>query len=102
VIAMTIACAAVLAALVASTPPPSSAVPSFDAFSSAGIVMAQLVPTASDAGRPTVCTEQYAPVCGRLNNVIKTYSNQCYARAAGADVIAQGPCPGAVAPPGQR
>jgi hypothetical protein len=98
---MTIACAAVLTALVA-TMPPSSGVPSFDAFSSAGIVMTQFAPTDSDARRPTVCTEQYAPVCGRLNNVIMTYSNQCYARAAGADVIAHGPCPGAVAPPGQR
>jgi hypothetical protein len=101
VIAMTIACAAVLAALVAAMPP-SSAMPSFDAFSPVGIVMTQLAPTDSDARRPTVCTEQYAPVCGRLSNVIKTYSNQCYARAAGADVIAQAPCPGAVAPRGQR
>jgi hypothetical protein len=41
-------------------------------------------------------------VCRRLSNVIKTHSNQCYARAAGADVIAQAPCPGAVAPRGQR
>jgi orotate phosphoribosyltransferase len=42
--------------------------------------------------RPTVCTEQYLPVCGKINNVTKTYSNACFARAAGAKVIAQGPC----------
>jgi Kazal-type serine protease inhibitor domain len=42
--------------------------------------------------RPTVCTEQYLPVCGKINNVTKTYSNVCFARAAGAKVIAQGPC----------
>jgi hypothetical protein len=42
--------------------------------------------------RPTVCTEQYLPVCGRINTVVKTYSNACFARAAGATVIAQGPC----------
>jgi hypothetical protein len=42
--------------------------------------------------RPSVCTEQYAPVCGKLNGVTKTYSNSCYAAAEGAKVIAQGPC----------
>lgn len=42
--------------------------------------------------RPTVCTEQYLPVCGRIGRVIKTYPNACYAHAAGAKVIAQGPC----------
>jgi hypothetical protein len=52
--------------------------------------------------RPTVCTEQYAPVCGRLNKVEKTYSNQCYARAAGAEVIAQGPCSSSSAPHSPR
>ncbi len=60
----------------------------------AGITTAQLAPQEPDTRRPTVCTEQYAPVCGRLNDVIKTYPNQCYARAAGAEVIAQGPCTG--------
>jgi hypothetical protein len=42
--------------------------------------------------RPTVCTEQYAPVCGELNGVSKTYSNACFAAADGAKIIAQGPC----------
>ena len=42
--------------------------------------------------RPTVCTEQYLPVCGRIGRITKTYSNACFARAAGAEVIAQGPC----------
>jgi hypothetical protein len=65
-------------------------------------VTAQLEPRDSSARRPTVCTEQYAPVCGRIEGVLKTYSNQCYARAGGAEVIAQGPCTGSVVPPGPR
>lgn len=39
-----------------------------------------------------VCTQEYAPVCARLGGNTATYSNQCFARAAGAEVIAQGPC----------
>jgi len=42
--------------------------------------------------RPTICNEQYLPVCGELNGAKKTYSNACFAAAAGAKVIAQGPC----------
>jgi hypothetical protein len=42
--------------------------------------------------RPQMCTEQYAPVCGQINGVTKTYSNACFARVDGAEVIAQGPC----------
>ena len=39
-----------------------------------------------------VCTQEYAPVCARLGGNMTTYSNQCFAKAAGAEVIAQGPC----------
>ena len=42
--------------------------------------------------RPSVCTQQYAPVCGELNGVTKTYPNACFAAADGAKIIAQGPC----------
>ena len=49
--------------------------------------------------RPTVCTEQFAPVCGRIGTVQKTYSNACFARADGATVIAEGPCAGGGAAP---
>ena len=90
--AMIVECAVVLSVLAASSSP---AVPAF-------AMTAQLVPAVPDGRRPAVCTEQYAPVCGRLDNVTKTYSNQCYARAAGATVIAQGRCSGAVTPPGPR
>jgi len=72
--------------------------PAAHALSPIGIVKPQPAPAEPDTRRPTVCTEQYAPVCGRLNNVVKTYPNQCYARAAGAEIIAQGPCGGRIGP----
>jgi hypothetical protein len=50
-----------------------------------------------DMPRATFCTEQYLPVCGRIAGLLRTYSNACFARAAGADVVASGPCQ-----PGQR
>ena len=77
---MTIACVAALAAFAASASP-LPATP------------AQYTPPRE--GAPTVCTEQYAPVCGRIDNVIRTFSNACYARAAGAEIVALGPCGGA-------
>lgn len=48
---------------------------------------------AREGMRPTVCTEQYAPVCARTGDVLKTYSNACFAHAGGATLVAQGPCP---------
>ena len=54
-------------------------------------VCALVVPLVA-AADAVVCTEQYAPVCGRIGSVTKTYSNTCFARADGATVIAQGPC----------
>jgi hypothetical protein len=72
--------------------------PAAHALSPIGIVKPQPAPTEPDTRRPTVCTEQYAPVCGRLNNVVKTFPNQCYARAAGAEIIALGPCGGQIGP----
>ena len=98
---MTIVRAVLLAALVAAASPVSAA-PAPHAYSPAGIVTVQLAPADPGPHRPSVCTEQYAPVCARLNNALKTYSNQCYARAAGAEVIAPGPCTGSVVPRGPR
>jgi Kazal-type serine protease inhibitor domain len=43
--------------------------------------------------RPIFCTEQYAPVCGRVGAEYKTYSNSCLARAAGAKIVQDGRCP---------
>jgi len=63
---------------------------------------AQLEPNDMGKRRPTVCTEQYEPVCGRINGVRKTYSNRCYARADGADIVAQGRCAGLRVEPGPR
>jgi hypothetical protein len=41
---------------------------------------------------PTVCTEQYVPVCGRVGTRLRSYSNACFARLAGAAVVAGGQC----------
>lgn len=40
--------------------------------------------------RPEACTEQYQPVCG-CND--RTYSNTCFAHAAGVSVKSSGECP---------
>jgi hypothetical protein len=98
---MIIARAALLAAQIARASRLSAALAQTIVLAT-GTVTAQLEPKDSSPRRPTVCTEQYAPVCGRSNGVLKTYSNQCYARADGADIIAQGPCTGSVIPPGPR
>jgi len=85
---MTIAFAAALAAFVASTQP-LSAMQASDANRAAGTELTESLP---GARRPTVCIEQYAPVCGRIGHVSRTFSNACFARAAGAEVVAEGPC----------
>ena len=97
---MIFASTAMLAALIAPASPLST-IPARASYPVSGAVTAQLSPKEDGARRPTVCTEQYAPVCGRINGVLRTYSNQCFARADGADVIAQGPCTATVIPPGR-
>lgn len=85
---MTTALAVTLAAFVASSSPLSVKAVS-DTTMASGTEMTQVMPAPR---RPTVCTEHYAPVCGRIGNVIRTFSNACFARAAGAEIISQGPC----------
>jgi hypothetical protein len=98
---MVIASAALLAALIAPASP-FSTIPARPSYLASGTATAQLSAKEDSTRRPTVCTEQYAPVCGRINRVLKTYSNQSFARAEGANVIAQGPCTGSQVSPGPR
>ena len=42
--------------------------------------------------KPTVCTMEYAPVCGKKDNVYKTYSNKCMLNADGAYYKYYGKC----------
>lgn len=53
---------------------------------------ADMMPPPPTRHQDTVCTARYLPVCGELNGTLKTYSNDCFARGAGAKVIADGEC----------
>lgn len=98
---MTVVHAAMLAGLaILASPLSEAAVP--HASSTARTMTAQLEPKDVGNRRPTVCTQQYEPVCGRIHGVRKTYSNRCFARADGADIVAQGPCASPMVEPGPR
>ena len=43
-------------------------------------------------GTPTICTKEYAPVCGQLGREYKTFGNACEARAANYAIRYQGRC----------
>ena len=43
-------------------------------------------------GGQTVCTQEYAPVCGVVGGSQRTFSNECVARAEGARRIRPGEC----------
>jgi hypothetical protein len=47
---------------------------------------------ASAQNRSVICTQIFAPVCAVRFGVARTYSNACFARAAGARIVAAGPC----------
>ncbi|HLZ03127.1 MAG TPA: hypothetical protein VKR55_13395 [Bradyrhizobium sp.] len=87
---MIIALAAALAAVVATATTPSAALVS----GANSVIETEVAQFTSEPRRPAVCTEQYAPVYGRIGNARRTFSNACFARAAGAEVIAPGPCSG--------
>jgi hypothetical protein len=82
-----------------ASPSSEAAVPQ---ASSTRTMTAQLEPKDMGKRRPTVCTEQYEPVCGRIDGIRKTYSNRCYARADGASIVAQGRCAVPTVEPGPR
>jgi hypothetical protein len=55
---------------------------------------AQILIGKSPRPMPTVCTQQYDPVCAVRNGMRRTYSNACMARADGARVVSRGECRG--------
>jgi hypothetical protein len=83
-----------------ASPPVEAAAP--HASATTRTMTAQLEPKDFGKPRPIVCTEQYEPVCGRIDGVRKTYSNRCYARADGASIVAQGRCAAPTVEPGPR
>jgi len=42
--------------------------------------------------RPQVCTREYAPVCARRGNNIRTFGNACEAQAASYRIVSRGRC----------
>lgn len=44
--------------------------------------------------RPSICTREYAPVCGRQGRDMRTFGNACEARAADYRIVSQGECRG--------
>lgn len=40
----------------------------------------------------TFCTREYAPVCARRHGELRTFPNECEARAADYNVVDDGPC----------
>ena len=53
---------------------------------------ADIMPPPATRHHDTVCNARYLPVCGDLDGKLKTYSNACEARNAGAKVVADGEC----------
>ncbi len=49
-------------------------------------------PTIEVIRRPEICTEQFDPVCARIEDEYRIYSNACFARAAGAHIVNDGSC----------
>jgi len=50
-------------------------------------------PTPQPTKTPIFCAEVYQPVCGVKDGKAKTYSSACFAKADGAQVVADGECP---------
>ncbi|MCT7374408.1 Kazal-type serine protease inhibitor domain-containing protein [Chelativorans salis] len=42
--------------------------------------------------RPQICTQEYAPVCARRGERLRTFSNACFAEAEGFRPVHRGEC----------
>jgi len=50
-------------------------------------------PTPKPTKTPIFCAETYVPVCADKDGATKTYSNECFAKADDAKIVADGECP---------
>ncbi|PCI30044.1 hypothetical protein COB52_01885 [Candidatus Kaiserbacteria bacterium] len=78
--------------------------PSTTGFGAVGPVTRSIIAqacagTTPGVGNPIVCTLEYAPVCGRIGSVDKTYSNLCQLRGINATLLHEGKCGGNVITP---
>ncbi|GEM_PF-1912705 len=84
--------------------PISYGTPSTTGFGAVGPVTRSIIAqacagTTPGVGNPIVCTLEYAPVCGRVGSVEKTYGNLCQLRGVNATLLHEGECGGKVITP---
>ena len=48
--------------------------------------------TMGTSNAKAICAWKYAPVCGTVGKVKRTFSNSCFAKEAGAENIKDGVC----------
>ena len=58
----------------------------------AAMLVATTALLAGHAHAAAFCTQEYAPVCAEAKGQRQTFSNACFARAAGARIVHRGAC----------
>ena len=62
------------------------------AFAVAAGLAAAAIVFPSGGARAAVCFEVWQPVCGTVAGIKRTFSNACFAKAAGARHVRKGEC----------